>query len=164
MSSTSLLKPFVKSVETVENLVSYRMIKENPPSQSSTKIKNENVESVEANDLATYFSTLSTNLKNLPVEKLDHRNSLIISNLGSLPQVPQFPHEQKQQLIKVFEWLQIAIDEGHIEPAQPCVGRLLGWPQFSKHENSLWSDFILWGRKRGFSQLQIADNQLFFSV
>ncbi len=164
MNSTDHLNSSVENVEFVETSRFPRGFRENSLCQSSTKNKSKNVESVEGCNLDSYFSTLSTKLRSAFVENTRTENHLTIKDLNSIPHVPQFPREQKGQLMHVFEWLQIAIREGHIEPSQPCVGRIFGWPELSKCRRTLWSDFILWCRKRELSPMQIADSHLFFSV
>lgn len=164
MNSTESLNSPVENVETVEKSHSRRIIQENFLSKPSTKLNSSDVESVEGSDLAAYFSTLSTKLKSSFVENSKQEEPLIVSDLDRFPQIPHFPREQKGQLVEIFDWLHIAIDEGHIEPSQPCVGRILGWPQSSRHQRTLWSDFTLWCRKRELKQTQIADSHLFFST
>jgi len=89
---------------------------------------------------------------------------IYINSIERIPQVPRFPQEQKNQVYIVFDWLQIALDEGHIEPSQPCVGRLLGWPQRRFCIKSLWIDFLSWCRKKELDQNQIANSDLFYLV
>lgn len=154
----------VENVEVVERnskQSEFNMLQQPKP---STDGKNINVEDVGTIDSASYFSTLSTRLKNMPVENYSKEKSLTVSDLKSIPRIPRFPYEQKGQLENIFDWLKIAIEEGHIEPSQPCVGKILGWPQFGCYKRSLWSDFILWCKKQGLQQIQIADSPLFYSV
>jgi hypothetical protein len=164
MNSNESLNSPVENVETVEKSLFQRVIQENFLSKSSTKFSSSDVESVEGCNLAPYFSTLSTKLKSSFVENSMQEKSLIVSDLDRFPRIPHFPREQKGQLMEIFEWLHIALNEGHIEPSQPCVGRILGWPQSSRHQRTLWSDFTLWCRKRELKQTQIADSHLFFSI
>lgn len=164
MDSIKSINNSVENVESVETSLSQSAIEEKFLAQSSTNIKGSDVESVEFDNLAAYFSTLSTKLKMTFVENQIREKPFIVSDLDNFPQIPQFPREQTGQLMKIFEWLEITLDEGHIEPSQPCVGRILGWPQFSCHQGTLWSDFIRWCRKKELTQIQIADSHLFFSI
>ena len=50
----------------------------------------------------------------------------------------------------VWEWFQIALDEGHVEPSQPVVGLIVGWPMRSFTENSLLVDFRCLCMQKGF--------------
>lgn len=46
-----------------------------------------------------------------------------------------------------FQWLKIAIEEGHLEPSQSCLGKAVGWPKRKIPIISLWVDFCCWARK-----------------
>lgn len=164
MNNNKSLNNTVENVENMEKSLSQRVIQENFLSKPSTKFSSNDVEPVEGRDLTAYFSTLSTKLKSSFVENPMQEKPLIVSDLDIFPRIPHFPREQKGQLVEIFEWLHIVLDEGHIEPSQPCIGRILGWPQSSRHQRTLWSDFTLWCRKRELKQIQIADSHLFFSI
>ncbi len=47
----------------------------------------------------------------------------------------------------IWEWLSIVAKEGHIEPSQPCVGRVIGWPSRPISVRSLWVEFVCWCRR-----------------
>lgn len=47
-----------------------------------------------------------------------------------------------------FQWLKIVMDEGHLEPSQPYVGKTLGWPERRISIKSLWIDFCSWFQKQ----------------
>jgi hypothetical protein len=51
------------------------------------------------------------------------------------------------ELSAIMGWIKIMLEEGHIEPAQPQVGRYIGWPIHKHFRNSLYVDFVLWCRK-----------------
>ena len=158
------LSLFVESVESVEIPLFMREVNGISASQTSTKVKKNDVESTEITDLPSYFSTVSTTLKHMAVEVEEAQASLISKELCNIPQNPHFPREQQKQVLVIFDWLQIALKEGHMEPSQPDVGRILGWPQRSFAASSLRADFVLWCRRKGLKQLCVADSQLFFSL
>jgi hypothetical protein len=164
MNRQTLINHSVEDVESVEILAFPGAMAKKEPHQASTGIEKRNVDLVVEYGLSSYFSTLSTKLKSPVVENQRTKKPFIPSDLRSIPQVPQFPREQNSQVLCVFEWLQIVVEEGHIEPSQPCVGRILGWPLRSFHINSLRVDFLVWCRKKEVPQFHIADSQLFFSL
>jgi hypothetical protein len=164
MNKKDSLNNAVEDVESVENFVFTRDINKKYDQQSSTQLQSTCVEIVGEIQLLSYFSTLSTKLKRSYVEDEHPLKSLNINNLSYIPQFPQIPHYQNGQLSSVFDWLQIVLDEGHIEPSQPCIGRLLGWPTRSFSTRSLWIDFDLFCRKKEIPPAHIADSLLFFSL
>jgi hypothetical protein len=156
------LSLFVESVEFVEIPLFMREVNGISASQTSTKVQKNDVESTEIADLPSYFSTVSTTLKHMTVEVEKAQASLISKELCNIPQNPHFPREQQKQVLVIFDWLQIVLEEGHMEPSQPDVGRILGRPQRSFAPSSLRADFVLWCRRKGLKQLCVADSQLFF--
>lgn len=52
--------------------------------------------------------------------------------------------EPKALLSSSLEWVKCALDLGHIEPSQPMVGALIGWPQRLMLRESLYADFVAW--------------------
>lgn len=141
----------------------------------STESKLNDVESVEKVDLALYFSTLSTILKTKSVEEKQPKIPLISIESEDIPRVPQIPQEKnnefvcfrsfdRMKVLLVIEWLQIVIDEGHIEPSQPFIGRIVGWPVRSLFIDSLYVDFVVWCRKREKRDWNIPEPSLFFAL
>lgn len=63
-----------------------------------------------------------------------------------------------------FRWLSIAVEEGHLEPSQPCVGREVGWPQRMINENSLWTDFSCWFRNEGIAREELPDRWVLYEL
>lgn len=57
----------------------------------------------------------------------------------------------------ILSWLAIAIEEGHLEPSQPFIGRLIGWPQREIGIYSLWVEFISWCYKQHIPKKTIPD-------
>lgn len=53
----------------------------------------------------------------------------------------------------VLEWFRVALDEGHIEPSQPSVGKMIGWPQRSYALRSLLVDFQGWSMRQGLPEV-----------
>lgn len=51
------------------------------------------------------------------------------------------------ELSTIMGWITIMLEKGHIEPAQPQVGKYIGWPIRKHLRNSLYIDFVLWCRK-----------------
>lgn len=56
-------------------------------------------------------------------------------------------YQQSNSLNSLFDWLNIMLNEGHMEPSQPSVGRFVGWPKRSLPCVSLWVDFKAWAKK-----------------
>jgi len=132
----------------------------------STNSKEASVETVASCSLKSYFSTLSTVLQNASVENCSISVTLIPSDLDNIPRFPQIPQHkvntsvgsEKLSLINskvILEWLQIVVVEGHIEPSQPSIGRIVGWPKRTFSCNALFIDFTLWCRIQGIPNWKI---------
>ncbi len=78
--------------------------------------------------------------------------ALIISEKTDKSQLPQL----------VIDWLSICFREGHIQPSQPIVGRLEGWPMRPYFKNSLHVDFECWCLKEGIPSYLIPSKELFY--
>ena len=79
-------------------------------------------------------------------EYKENRNSVVdVAGVADTNSVDEVNSSVNHDLI--IEWLQIAMNEGHIEPSQPLIGQYTGWPQRPYLINSLWTDFICWIRK-----------------
>lgn len=169
----------VELVESVENPVSASGFqgKRHPVSYKgySTKTHPNPVGIVTKNDLSSYFSTLSTEIKRAPVEKQDHSSSLNANSLNNVPRIPRVPRGKANECIKlsadekesiklIFEWMQVALDEGHIEPSQSTAGKIIGWPCRSFSIESLFIDFDLWCRRQGVARWAVPEKRLFFFV
>lgn len=72
--------------------------------------------------------------------------------------------EKYNEMRSILEWLAICLSEGHIEPSQLKVGRLLGWPLRPFLKNSLYIDFECLCIHQGLSDKNIANRKLFYSV
>ena len=68
------------------------------------------------------------------------------------------------QITLVLDWLLVCLMEGHIEPSQPRVGRLCGWPLRSFACESLYVDFECWCIKRGLLPYEQASGKIFYSM
>ncbi len=66
-----------------------------------------------------------------------------------------------QREVLVLLWFEHALEEGHIEPSQPNVVRLVGWPVRPFSFRSLWVDFSLWCAKNSNDVDEFNDMQLF---
>ncbi len=77
---------------------------------------------------------------------------------------PSETSEDFDKISTILTWLSISLTEGHIEPSQPCVGRIVGWPQRPIFKNSLYVDFECWGVKKDVPSNAIAKRKLFYSL
>ncbi len=88
-----------------------------------------------------HFVTLVTDMKNQAVTPVSIKPS----------RVSRMSREKNDGLDKIqrlaIEWLEIVLKEGHIEPSQPCVGRVIGWPSRRFRIQSLVIDFTCWCRR-----------------
>jgi len=138
------------------------------PEDFSTIGANAYLGRVEKNTLAAYFSTLTTALESRQAGIDLSCNSLNINGLAVYPQVPRDPQrilsESRPYLPLVFTWLAIALDEGHVEPSQPCVGRIVGWPIRPFYKKSLYIDFALWCCKKGVTETDTPAKMIFCAV
>jgi hypothetical protein len=109
------------------------------------------------------------------VENASTITGLISNNLRIIPHIPQLPQnknndpEGSQKLANkstnlILEWLQIVVIEGHIEPSQPSVGKIVGWPGRAVLFKTLFTDFTLWCKRQGISDWQIPRKELFGSL
>jgi hypothetical protein len=64
----------------------------------------------------------------------------------------------------VIDWFSISLNEGHIQPSQPGVGRLEGWPMRPYFKNSLYVDFECWCLKSSFQTYLIPSKELFYQA
>lgn len=62
----------------------------------------------------------------------------------------------------VNQWLEICLQEGHIQPSQPKVGKLEGWPIRAYFKNSLFIDFWCWCVSKGVSSFLIPSEMAFY--
>ena len=165
----------VEDVESVEKTCKQPIISELNQNESSTNSQKNDVEVVGRTNLADYFSRLSTILTNKSVDVVKPSTILIPSELEMVPQIPQIPQEKidkankfewfnQNKLALAMDWIQVAIEEGHIEPSQPSVGRLVGWPIRSFSVESLYVDLEVWCRKKGIRGWGIPECSLFFAL
>lgn len=76
---------------------------------------------------------------------------------------PSGTSEDFEQMTLVFAWLSICLSEGHIEPSQPLVGRIIGWPVRPFFKSSLYVDFECWRSKNRTGRV-IDMRKLFYSL
>lgn len=76
---------------------------------------------------------------------------------------PSEASELKEKGRLVLEWLRVCLEEGHIEPSQPTVGRLCSWPLREFFFNSLYIDFKCWCIKKGLLVPDIPSSIVFYS-
>lgn len=62
----------------------------------------------------------------------------------------------------VINWISICLNEGHIQPSQPTVGRLEGWPIRPFFKSSLYVDFECWCLRAGVPTYLIPSKDLFY--
>lgn len=79
---------------------------------------------------------------------------------------PSGTSEDFNQMTLVFAWLSICLSEGHIEPSQPSVGRIIGWPLRPFFKNSLYVDFECWRSKQNLTgrEIDMHMRKLFYSL
>lgn len=65
---------------------------------------------------------------------------------------------------RVVKWITICIKEGHIEPSQPIVGRMVGWPVRPFSFSSLWTDYLCWNWKNGEMPDQFQEHKLLYEL
>lgn len=63
-----------------------------------------------------------------------------------------------------FQWLTCALDEGHLEPSQPSVGKATGWPKRMISSRSLWIDFCLWCCKHMIQPFERPEEWAFYEL
>lgn len=165
----------VEGVEFVETDETPHKIHPINTLKSITESKINHVEDVEKIDLADYFSRLSTSLKNKSVEEVRPKITPMLMELELFSLTPQIPREinidstkfsffDQTKLLLVMDWIQIVVDEGHIEPSQLFVGRIVGWPIRSFSIHSLYVDFIAWCLKKGITERNIPERSLYFAL
>ena len=54
----------------------------------------------------------------------------------------------------ILSWLEVVVTEGHIEPSQASVGKIVGWPRRPILKRSLWADFMAWGKREELRDFQ----------
>jgi hypothetical protein len=112
------------------------------------------------------FATLATRSNCLPVaafSREDHaRHVCHVEKMDELVNRPF--HQESRGINSCMQWLSIVLDEGHIEPSQPCVGRVTGWPQRRISINSLWIDFTCWCLKQEIQKCEIPEQSTFFKL
>lgn len=77
---------------------------------------------------------------------------------------PSETSEDTDKISLVLDWLLICLMEGHIEPSQPQVGRLCGWPQRPFFCESLYIDFECWCIKKDLLPRERASGRVFYSI
>lgn len=109
-----------------------------------------------------HFATLVTDTKILPETPILRDESRLsrMSQIEKEASIQNSLMKNKAALI----WLKIALNEGHIEPSQPTVGGILGWPCRKFFAESLYVDFLLWCKKQRISQQDIDQRDLFLSL
>lgn len=75
------------------------------------------------------------------------QETLAFKNNEEEAAAPSATSEDFEQMTLVFAWLSICLSEGHIEPSQPSVGRIIGWPVRPFFKSSLYVDFECWCSK-----------------
>jgi hypothetical protein len=109
--------------------------------------------------------TYPTLLERMRQRRLDGSDVVIDEKPIALPRVNQDIQEQvtKLQLPPlVISWLSICLGEGHMQPSQPSVGRLEGWPIRPYFKNSLYVDLECWCSKARIPPYLIPSRELFY--
>lgn len=106
------------------------------------------------------FITLITSIKDIkrddknylePIMDGIHTNHTIHTKNLSIAN-----ERDSQELSVIINWITIMLEEGHIKPGQPEVGREIGWPIRRHFRNSLYVDFALWCSKNLFRDAPLA--------
>ena len=106
--------------------------------------------------------------RNTLLQRMHHRRLSLPSEIkiNSAP----FPLAITKEPLKlqlpqlVIDWFTISLNEGHIQPSQPDVGRLEGWPMRPYFKNSLYVDFECWCLKSGIQTYLIPSKELFYQA
>jgi hypothetical protein len=118
--------------------------------------------SVQLNQFATLASRV--NLSGVITKALDNHtmHTCHIEKTDGTGIPPSYSSKQEEEII--LEWLSIVFDEGHIEPSQPKVGRVLGWPCRPFAISSLWVDFSCWFQKEQLPQVYFPAEEQFHEL
>ena len=99
----------------------------------------------------TLLQRLREKRQPLPTEIKADASSLCVTN-EKTTKLPQL----------VIDWISVCLNEGHIQPSQPCVGKLEGWPLRPYFKNSLYVDFECWCLKAKIPTYLIPSKELFY--
>jgi hypothetical protein len=89
-------------------------------------------------------------------------------NRRNLPPKKETPLPPIEESVKcklpplILDWISVCLREGHIQPSQPSVGRLEGWPMRPYFKNSLYVDFECWCLKAKIPTYLIPSRDLFY--
>lgn len=109
-------------------------------------------------DLTKSISPDVTGIMNINQDTLNKADRLESSNTIH-HHVDSKIHVEKAYSKPIIDWVSQCLDEGHIEPSQPCVGRAIGWPVRSFKKSSLLIDFRICCMKNGLPEKDnIRDN------
>lgn len=100
--------------------------------------------------------------KNKTIAQASQKKITLQDNQKSVDN-PSGTSEDFEQMTLVFAWLSICLSEGHIEPSQPSVGRIIGWPVRPFFKSSLYVDFECWCSKNQTGRV-IDMRKLFYSL
>lgn len=109
--------------------------------------------------------TYPTLLERMRQRRLGGTSEVIKEKSMSLPFAGQDAQKESVKLTLpslVIDWLTICLGEGHMQPSQPNVGRLEGWPIRSYFKNSLYVDFECWCLKANVPPYLIPSKRLFY--
>lgn len=105
------------------------------------------------------FQTLKEGKNKKEINVFQHEAT--IKEQGVVP-IPSETSECFEQMSQVLVWLTICLSEGHIEPSQPCVGKIVGWPLRPFFKNSLYVDFEIWCFTRNLSKREVLKREPFY--
>lgn len=94
----------------------------------------------------------------------DSQGNIAFKSNQGVVATPSETSEDFEQISLVIAWLAICLSEGHIEPSQPCIGRIVGWPLRPFFKNSLYVDFELWCFKKNLPRKEVSRRELFYSL
>ena len=106
--------------------------------------------------------------RNTLLQRMHHRrlslHSEIKINSAPFPLAINKEPTELQLPQLVIDWFSISLNEGYIQPSQPGVGRLEGWPMRPYFKNSLYVDFECWCLKSGIHTYLIPSKELFYQA
>lgn len=106
--------------------------------------------------------TLLDKTKNENLEQSPTDTAIFCNSKDNINPSESSEPDKKERL--VFEWLKVCLEEGHIEPSQPTVGRVCGWPLRPFFCDSLFIDFECWCSKKGINSKERPGCETFHSI
>ncbi len=126
--------------------------------------RRDSVAESKSQDHVDRFATLATRLDYLDVTTFSFERH--VGHVRHTEEVGKSENYQSSQdfveNMVCFRWLTIAMEEGHLEPSQPTMGKTIGWPKKMVTMRSLWIDFYCWCRKHKISKDEMPEQWTFY--